>query len=161
MHILVYLLQTHYWYTRTSTIGIARLGTMLFALGNLVESFREILEDVFKQKYSRGFLPTTTLVLVEFFDALPMLFMLKAVLRLEFSWSTKKQDGAGGTKAEGWTPRIYFAKATHLERASARVEGRISVGRRLAVSYGSYRRCMIYSNYLLRSYSSSSRLSTS
>jgi hypothetical protein len=59
-------------------------------------------------------------------DLIRPLVMLVAIIRLEFSWLTKKNsDGGGGKKKKSWIPRVRKAKATHSERTSERIEARL------------------------------------
>jgi hypothetical protein len=59
--------------------------------------------------------------------SIDFLVMLKAVLRLEFGSSGKKV----GKKR--WFTKIYIAKVTHAERASARIEARMPMRLKLQV----------------------------
>ncbi|KAF7760708.1 hypothetical protein Agabi119p4_10117 [Agaricus bisporus var. burnettii] len=105
-----WLLVIHYWYTRTTTTGISRLGTILISLWPLLDTLEGLLILMFSH------------VLPSFFaiDSIRPFLMLVAVMRLECSWSTRKK---GGKKK--WIPRVHMAKATHSERASERTEARL------------------------------------
>lgn len=50
--------------------------------------------------------------------------MLKAVWRVEFGWNQKKGKKKWTEKLKGWLPSVHFAKATHGERASDRLDAR-------------------------------------
>lgn len=114
----------HYWYARTSTVGIARLGTTLLALSKVISTLEIMHEYVMSSVDAGQWL--TPIPLIHTSQLILPLLMLKAVLRLEFGWSNEHGKG-------NWTARIHLAKATHLERASERIEGRISRGVKLIV----------------------------
>ncbi|EKM74896.1 hypothetical protein AGABI1DRAFT_132803 [Agaricus bisporus var. burnettii JB137-S8] len=106
-----WLLVIHYWYTRTTTTGISRLGTVLMSLWPLLDTLEGLLVFMFSHEIPSFFA----------IDALRPFLMLVAVMRLECSWSTRKK---GGKKK--WIPRVHMAKATHSERASERTDARLS-----------------------------------
>ncbi|KAJ3574379.1 hypothetical protein NP233_g1800 [Leucocoprinus birnbaumii] len=96
-----------YWYTRSSTVGISRFGNTLLATSLVLATTTDLIPLFFG--YPDGsplydFRPP--------FQFIVPLLMLKAIFRLEFTKS--------------WYPRWYFAQPTHLERASERIETRIS-----------------------------------
>ncbi|KAJ2932404.1 hypothetical protein H1R20_g4725, partial [Candolleomyces eurysporus] len=100
-------LQFHYWYTRSTTVGISIIGSSLTAL-----SFSLLFAlDLWYQKAFRQGTPLLsslfTLVTAVYWFLLTPSVILRAVLRLE------------GTDA---FPYVALVPASHLERASARLE---------------------------------------
>lgn len=67
-------------------------------------------------------------------DLIEPCVMFVAIMRLEFSWSTKKESARESGKTEKfWIPRVYIAKASHSERASERREAKLSKRTKLMV----------------------------
>lgn len=125
--IIGWFLTIHYWYTRTSTMGISRLGATLLACSTLVAANEQVLLSILKPEATGhwlGRIPGTYI-----FRLIPPFVMLKAAARLEFGWSAS----VGNPREKGWIPRVYLAKATHVERASDRVSDRVSISIKLAV----------------------------
>ncbi|KAF9449356.1 hypothetical protein P691DRAFT_728077 [Macrolepiota fuliginosa MF-IS2] len=122
--IICWFLTIHYWYTRTSTVGIARIGTTFLA-SSLLTSTIHMMAGTFIASRGDGswFTKVQPILAIQF---IPPFVMLKAVSRLEFGWSSRKGKSS-------WIPRVFIAKATHLERASQRVEGRVSWRAKLAL----------------------------
>jgi len=107
-----------YWYAHasTSTVGISVIGTMSLALGLLVF---DILGDLTALKF------LSYRWTICFFSQVLPFFMARAVTRAEFLWSEKT-----------WIVvpiGVRFARPTHAERTSQRVEARTSWRVRLSV----------------------------
>ncbi|RXW19290.1 hypothetical protein EST38_g6566 [Candolleomyces aberdarensis] len=100
-------LQFHYWYTRPTTVGISIIGAPLTALS----FFLYFAVDLWEQKAFREGKPLLSsiyaLVMAVYWYILTASVILRTVLRLE------------GTNA---FPYVTFMPASHLERASARLE---------------------------------------
>lgn len=123
--VIQWFLALHYWYTRTSTMGISRPGTALRAYGCLIDT--NTFSSILRSEATGHWL--TRIPATYIFDLILGLAMLKAVARLEFGWSTSAKN----PREKGWIPRVYLAKATHVERASDRVSGRIPIKIKFAV----------------------------
>ncbi|KAJ3574398.1 hypothetical protein NP233_g1806 [Leucocoprinus birnbaumii] len=119
VRVICWALTIHYWYTRNSTVGISRIGTALVALYLLMSANEEMISSVLnperKKSHWLSKIPISYIFLV-----IPPLVMLKAVARLEFG------SPKGMMKKSGWMPKAYLAQATHWERASERIETRVS-----------------------------------
>ncbi|KAF5346852.1 hypothetical protein D9756_010607 [Leucocoprinus leucothites] len=116
---ICWFLTIHYWYTRTSTAGISRLGTALIAFYILISANEEMLTSVFNPEGKGHWLSRVPISYI--FLLIPPFVMLKAVTRLEFG-----SPGKGKEKKRGCIPKMYIAPATHWERASERIETRVS-----------------------------------
>ncbi len=103
------LLALHYWLTRTSTVGISIQGGALSALASLLQIMSSV--DLKKKQSLSKWLFVLLIGKLPF--ALKDIFILKAISRAELDWYKK------------WIPVARISPATHLERASARVEARI------------------------------------
>lgn len=127
--VIGWFLQIHYWYTRTSTAGISRLGTTLLAYDILMTATEQMFSSILRPEATGHWL--TRVPPTYIFRLIPAFVMLKAAARLEFGWSTSTKDPS----EKGWVPRIYLAKATHMERASDRVAARVPNRNKFAVRY--------------------------
>ncbi|KAF8900849.1 hypothetical protein CPB84DRAFT_1962248 [Gymnopilus junonius] len=102
------LLDLHYWYSRSSTVGISVLGTILIAGGGLLDFVFETISGASLDSFTfTKFL--WDLFLGLFFQIFSLL-MLRAVLRADVHLS------------KYWIPVVRFAPASHAERASQRLE---------------------------------------
>lgn len=122
-----------YWHTRSTTIGISRFATILFAVITLGKYLLMILSsyNLKEQLFITLFAIIANLPL----ELSPFL-MLKVIWRMEFGWNQKKGKGKwteNGKKMKRSRcgsgvpiPGINFAKATHAERASDRLDARTS-----------------------------------
>ncbi|KAJ6562522.1 hypothetical protein B0H19DRAFT_1248232 [Mycena capillaripes] len=117
LYIVWVILDMSYWYTRTSTVSISVLGTVLLATSkilsacNNVASLVEGPESEFQSSNSLELLWLTALALTTGF---PMpLFMLKTVTRVAVSRDNSR-----------WFPSIRRISPTHRERASQRLDSR-------------------------------------
>jgi hypothetical protein len=110
--LLVTILRIHYWLSCVSTVSISILGTTFLALSSILATFI-------------GLIPTNGLkiegfgiffaALFAFLELVAPFAMIKAITRIEFRW-----------KDATWIPVIRRASATHRERASIRLEARLS-----------------------------------
>ena len=114
----VLALDDHYWYTRTSTVSISILGTLLMSGSRIIVKLGSF---IVKQKTNEftvtaiiGLL-TSLLIFISTSLVLPLL-MMKAVLRVEFRW----------WKETTWIPSMQRVNAKHRERASQRLEATVS-----------------------------------
>ena len=126
LDLINFILNLHYWYTRTSTVSISISGSMLFALSACSEHIIGAIIPLQELNKGAGFwtsvffsFPT---VLVTVIILLPQLAMVKAVMRLE--WVANS----------GWMPRLRRVRANHQERASDRLDRCTSRTFRVAVS---------------------------
>lgn len=98
----------HYWYTRSTTVGISIIGALLSALGFTLS----FALDLWAQKVFREDKPLLSslfvLVVATYRDVLIPIVILRAVLRVEVM----------GAKF----PYLRLIPASHLERASVRLE---------------------------------------
>ena len=127
------MIDVHYWYTRSSTVGISKIATILFAATTLASYFlvnlSQINGDWFTMLlFTLAYLP---------FELSPSLLMLKVVWRIEFEWNQEKGKGKRTKKwkeMKRWLPGVHFAKPTHAERASDRLDARTPWTVKLSVS---------------------------
>ncbi|KIJ47998.1 hypothetical protein M422DRAFT_66386 [Sphaerobolus stellatus SS14] len=107
-----------YWYTRTSTVGISRSGMLLTSSSTLV-AYMAIISRVYK---SKAILDATLEAFTEGLLLLPgSILTLKTVLRLEWRW------------AYGCIPALQRLPPSHKERASERLDARLSMQNRLLI----------------------------
>ena len=132
------MVDIRYWYTRSSTIGISRFATILFAVITLGKYFLENLPS-----YTLGM--HLLIALFATIAGLPLelspFLMLKTIWRMEFGWNQQKGKGKWTEKGrkrkrrcEVPTPSVNFAKPTHAERASDRLDARTPWIVKLSVS---------------------------
>ncbi|KAF5375938.1 hypothetical protein D9615_008271 [Tricholomella constricta] len=114
---VIIVLDVLYWFTRTSTVSISVIGTVLIAGSIAIEavvpafSLRLLLENDVSDWISTAF--STLLELV------PALLMIKPLLRI----SIKRRVG---TRWARWIPVVYSTPVTHAERTSYRLDARMS-----------------------------------
>ncbi|KJA18913.1 hypothetical protein HYPSUDRAFT_205001 [Hypholoma sublateritium FD-334 SS-4] len=101
----------HYWLTRTSTVGISIQGSALIAVASLLHIQSSGSGDLKKKQSVSEWL--FVLLVGKLPLALTDIFILKAILRVELGWHKR------------WIPILRILPATHLERASSRIEARI------------------------------------
>ncbi|PPQ97465.1 hypothetical protein CVT26_002813 [Gymnopilus dilepis] len=101
-------LELHYWYSRSSTVGISVIGTILAAGGTLLDFVFESISGASQEEFS--FYNFFWILFRDLIWQTFSLMMLKAVLRAEFY------------RSKYWIPFIRFAPASHAERASQRTE---------------------------------------
>ncbi|KAJ7119311.1 hypothetical protein C8R43DRAFT_1077079 [Mycena crocata] len=118
---LLFLLHCRYWATRTSIVGISVPGTLAVAASRLIDEARFMSTPGVWAPLSEVQGVLEKMAMLAYFvmvRGLPLsLLMLKAVARVRVVW-------VGG--GAGWGPRLRWAKATHQERASARLDARTS-----------------------------------
>lgn len=112
-----------YWYTRTSTVGISIPGTAMSAIGDLIDLVADIRTTARKNNLTSNQWEQWLWLLIKraITTLLAPLLMLKAITRLDIQVK------------RGWIPHFKRASPTHLERASERLDARISWGLRGAV----------------------------
>jgi len=117
---IIDVVDIRYWDTRSSTIGISKFATILFAVITLVNFF----------------LPNLSTIAWLLLQLLPLLMLpllkLKVIWRMEFGCNQGKGKGKWTEKGKKMkrrckvpVPSVNFAKATHAERASDRLDARI------------------------------------
>ena len=148
-----------YWHTRSSTVGISKFATILFAVVTLGEYF---LESLSAYKLNEHLLITLFATIANLPFELSPFLMLKVIWRMEFGWNQKKGKGEWTDKekkmkrrrCEVPVPSVNFAKASHAERASDRLDARTPWTLKLSVSvlrnsqFMSYSRDIFYSSSL-------------
>jgi len=114
-----------YWHTRSSTVGISEFATILFAFITLG---RYILENFSHSNWTEHLLITLFATMANLPLELSPFLMLKVIWRMEFGWN--KEGKGKWTEKEKKMKRSWcqipvdFAKATHVERASDRLDAR-------------------------------------
>jgi hypothetical protein len=104
------LFTVHYWYTCSSTVGLSLRGQWLSAGLGLVIN---LLEDVvLLSEADRGVTVLVIAAVAATIGLVQPLLALKALCRVEVGH-------------KGWRPHIRREKATHRERASARMDARM------------------------------------
>ncbi|KAF8811336.1 hypothetical protein BYT27DRAFT_7161118 [Phlegmacium glaucopus] len=121
IRIVTTFLDLHYWYTRSSTVGISKFAATLVA----AISLGKYLLEAFFNEYN--FVTLVMMIASLPFQMAPFL-MLKVVWGIEFGWG--HSEGKGKWTAAKWgrmcLPSLNFVKATHRERASNRLDGSIN-----------------------------------
>ena len=124
-----------YWHTRSSTIGISKFATILFAVVTLGIFFLENLSNDTLKK------DNLLITLFAKIASLPLelspFLMLKVIWRLEVGWNQKSNSTENGKTKRCCgvpVPSVNFAKATHTERASDRLDARTPWTAKLSVS---------------------------
>ena len=126
-----------YWHTRSTTIGISRFATILFAVISLGKYF---LKNLSSTNLKEQLLITLFATLANLPLELSPFLMLKVIWRMEFGWNQKEGKGKwtenGKMKRSRCKviPSVNFAKATHAERASDRLDARTAWTLKLSVS---------------------------
>ncbi|KAG5634493.1 hypothetical protein H0H81_001765 [Sphagnurus paluster] len=101
-------LNTRYWFTRQSTVGISIPGTALLVASSVLEE----VDSIATHKTGPASHYATALLFAVVDSVILLAPAVKAILRVEVGWW------------KGWIPTLRMAKATHSERASERMEGR-------------------------------------
>lgn len=133
-----------YWHTRSTTIGISRFATILFAVISLGKYF---LKNLSSTNLKEQLLITLFATLANLPLELSPFLMLKVIWRMEFGWNQKEGKGKwtenGKMKRSRCKviPSVNFAKATHAERASDRLDARTAWTLKLSVSTTYYLLC--------------------
>ncbi|KAG6825244.1 hypothetical protein H0H92_004300 [Tricholoma furcatifolium] len=109
----VAFLEVHYWQRTTSTVSISIPGTTLGAASELLDRLDFFLVRSVTESFSATALTLASLILP--------LTKLMAVYRLHIDTS------------DGWIPTIYRTEATHMERASERIEARTTRQQKIAL----------------------------
>ena len=121
LRILVTLLQIHYWYTRISTIGISIPATLLFASAASLNYVMLVLSNGHGKNWSVLRWCWRFVIALPIDMALPLV-MVKAVTRAEVRW-------------RGYIPVVWFAPATHRERASVRLDAQVGWRSKVLVGF--------------------------
>ena len=132
------MVNIRYWHSRSSTIGISRFATNLFAVITLGKYFLAISSSFTSNEHLLITLLTT---IAKFPLELSPFLMLKTIWRMEFGWNQKKWKGKWNEKGrevkrrcEVPVPSVNFVKSTHAERASDRLDARTPWTVKLSVS---------------------------
>ncbi|KJA18903.1 hypothetical protein HYPSUDRAFT_910810 [Hypholoma sublateritium FD-334 SS-4] len=109
---LEWILNLHYWFTCSSTVGISVVGTKCLIFAILVNYAVEVmktghnsglgLSDWISTALGRPFLYSSTI---------PVIWMLKTIKRVSIS-----------RESSSWIPKLHISRATHTERASDRFD---------------------------------------
>ncbi|KIJ48000.1 hypothetical protein M422DRAFT_45487 [Sphaerobolus stellatus SS14] len=107
-----------YWYTRISTVGISRSGMLLTSSSSLI-AYMAIIAREYKNK---AILDATWEAFTEGLFFLPgTILTLRSVLRLEWRW------------VYGYIPALQRLPPSHKERASERLDARLSMRNKLLI----------------------------
>jgi hypothetical protein len=125
-----------YWHTRSTTIGISRFATILFAVITLG---KYLLKDLSSYNLKEQLFTALFAIIANLPLELSPFLMLKVIWRIEFGWKGKGKWTENGKKTKRSRckvpiPSINFAKATHAERASDRLDARTAWTVKLSVS---------------------------
>lgn len=111
---LEWILNLHYWFTRSSTVGISIVGTKCLIFAILVNYAVEVmrsghnsglgLSDWISTALGRPYLHSSTI---------PAIWMLKTIKRVYIS-----------RDPSSWIPKLHISGTTHTERASERFDSR-------------------------------------
>lgn len=114
LYVIDRLLETHYWYTRSSTVGISISGTSLVAGATIAYSMLQAASDALKDEVTFKSVPFVFVYsfVIKVGWYMGALIMLKAITRAELHWRKR------------WMPVIHFSPPTHAERSSQRVDAR-------------------------------------
>ncbi|KAG5725148.1 hypothetical protein E4T56_gene10227 [Termitomyces sp. T112] len=104
-----------YWFTRTTTVGISTLGTLLFAGYKLPEIY--VVDVIPASLHNEGIFDWLGTLFSVARYLFPVVFMIKTVLHLSVPHS-------GRPLWSRWIP--HRVPLTHAERASQRIENRMS-----------------------------------
>lgn len=133
---IIKVVNIRYWHTRSSTVGISKFATILFAVVTLGNYFLANLYSLKEHLLITLFATIAHLPL----ELAPFL-MLKTICRMEFGWNQNKGKGKWTEKGkkrerkcEVPFPNVNFGKATHAERASDRLDARTPWTMKLSVS---------------------------
>ncbi|KAF8063483.1 hypothetical protein FPV67DRAFT_247135 [Lyophyllum atratum] len=113
----VLLLDSLYWFTRTSTVAITIPGTLLRVGSMAVENVSPTISVALLENITA--LDWISTVLWKTPMLIPELLMIKGVFHLKI----RKRAGAWWTR---WIPVVYRTPATHEERASRRLDAQTS-----------------------------------
>ncbi|KAJ3507415.1 hypothetical protein NLJ89_g6320 [Agrocybe chaxingu] len=103
IYVVVKVLNAHYWYSLTSTIGISWPGVSLLALSGVLSTLSRAVTSDSNSSYLWIFLKLLPSLVTPW-------LMIKALLRLEFDWW-------GG----GYVPTVKFMPPTHGEKVNQRL----------------------------------------
>ncbi|CAA7264539.1 unnamed protein product [Cyclocybe aegerita] len=103
IYAVVKILNAHYWYSLTSTIGISWPGVSLLALSGVLSTLSSIITTDSDPSYLWIFLKSLPSLVIPW-------LMIKALLRLEFDWWRG-----------GYVPTIKFMPPTHGEKVNQRL----------------------------------------
>ncbi|KAF9466790.1 hypothetical protein BDZ94DRAFT_1319290 [Collybia nuda] len=121
LSLVIMILDTRYWYTRTSTVSISILGGSLRASTYIIDSIGEAIKHGKENNLSVIGWISWCLYFGVISLTLPLL-IIKVIARIEFGW--------WGTL---WIPTVQIAHATHRERASERLEAKVSLRLKIAL----------------------------
>ena len=105
------ILDFHYWYSRSTTVGISLHGTTLIIFGLLAKYIIGIAQSGYGS--GRGLFGWVFLFITHSPSCITGILMLMAITRAELT-----------RNSVSWIPRLQFSGATHAERASLRVDAR-------------------------------------
>ncbi|KAG6833303.1 hypothetical protein H0H87_008935 [Tephrocybe sp. NHM501043] len=121
--VLVDVFNAVYWYTRTTTVSISMLGSFLLVGAKVITAFApKIAEGLVHNESAAAWL--TTLIDIAF-SLIPVYLMVRALFRF-----TRTSLPTSTTTSKQWIPRRV---PTHAERASQRVEDRMSYWTKCAI----------------------------
>ncbi|KAK7046049.1 hypothetical protein VNI00_007044 [Paramarasmius palmivorus] len=115
------VLKLMYWSSRTSSVHISIRGSWALAVSLILNSLVEVLTKVAKADTSKGWWSVVTSLLFAAIFSWPVpILMIRTVLPMELLWP--------GLNEASFTRRPWFSflsgKASHRERASARLDSR-------------------------------------
>ena len=109
------ILDIHYWYSRVSTVSISISGTAFLGLSSVLRILVEIPFYVNYIAHSSNKLVDVFHLLLSI-DLLATFMMIKTITRTQFGW----------WQGTTWIPMVRRGVATHGERASMRLDARMS-----------------------------------
>ncbi|KAF8063484.1 hypothetical protein FPV67DRAFT_247268 [Lyophyllum atratum] len=122
---VIRVLNSLYWWTRTTTVSISILGTVLRAGSKAIKIPPTVVYTTslrtlsLHQSFHQILMASWTIVFVTFGLALPSFLMMKTVFRIR----TKPRSGAGIGR---WILIAYRASTTHAERTSKRLDAQLN-----------------------------------
>ncbi|KAG6853808.1 hypothetical protein C0991_001259 [Blastosporella zonata] len=120
---MIIIFDARYWYTRKTTVAISTIGTLLLAGSNAINAIApDIAVAMIHSEGASDWFSTLFNITMSLF---PAFLMMRAVFRLT-------GNDSGQSNSRRWIPRQ--APLSHAERASRRVENRLSYWTKGAVS---------------------------